>query len=311
MQKKIFQKIKKYQKIVIARHIGPDPDALASQIALRDSIKLTFPQKEVYALGSPAARFSYFGRTDKIASEDYEGALLIALDVPDRARIDGVDLNFIAEIIKIDHHPFMEEYASIEWINEKASSTAEMIVKLILKTKLTLTTPIAEKLFMGIIADSNRFLFTNNSPNVFRVTADLIEKGELDIKALYEMVYKRTITELRFQSYIGTNFTITENGLAHLYLSHDVLQEYNVDPATPGNMINNFNYVEGIDIWVIFSEDRANDNIRGTIRSRGVVINDVANEFGGGGHEFASGVRLNKKSEVALLINRLEEKLKN
>ncbi len=310
MHKKIWQKIKKHQKIIIARHTGPDPDALASQIALRDTIRETFPKKEVYAVGASAARFAYFGSLNKINDEVTKGALLIALDVPDRARIDGVCLTDVAEIIKIDHHPFMEEYANIEWINDQASSTSEMIAQLILQTKLKLTTAVAEKLFMGIIADSNRFLFTNNSPEVFRTTATLIEKSQLDITALYEKVYKRSIVELRFESYIGTNFHITENGLAHLYIPSEVLKEYKVDSATPGNMINNFNYVEGINIWVIFSQDKANNNIRGTIRSRGVVINDIASEFGGGGHEFASGVRLKEQSDMEKLIARLEERLK-
>ena len=41
--KKIYQKIKKYDTIVVARHIGPDPDAVTTQMALKDSIKLTFP----------------------------------------------------------------------------------------------------------------------------------------------------------------------------------------------------------------------------------------------------------------------------
>ena len=57
--KKIFKLIKKYDEIVLARHIGPDPDAVASQIALRDSIKLTFPNKRVYAVGAGVSKFKY------------------------------------------------------------------------------------------------------------------------------------------------------------------------------------------------------------------------------------------------------------
>ena len=45
MFKQIYKEIKKYNNIVIARHVGVDPDAMASQIALRDSIRLTFPEK--------------------------------------------------------------------------------------------------------------------------------------------------------------------------------------------------------------------------------------------------------------------------
>ena len=54
---KIFRLIKKYDKIVLVRHIGPDPDALASTLGLRDSIRLTFPKKEVYAVGAFASNF--------------------------------------------------------------------------------------------------------------------------------------------------------------------------------------------------------------------------------------------------------------
>ncbi len=59
MFKHIYKTIKKYDTIVIARHVGVDPDAMASQIALRDSIKLTFPKKNVYAIGTGTSRFSY------------------------------------------------------------------------------------------------------------------------------------------------------------------------------------------------------------------------------------------------------------
>ena len=89
--KKIFSKIKKYDKIVIARHVGADPDALASQIALRDSIINTFPSKKVYAVGSPAPKFNYIGSLDKIDESIYENSLLIVLDVPDLKRVDGVE----------------------------------------------------------------------------------------------------------------------------------------------------------------------------------------------------------------------------
>ena len=43
--KKIYYEIKKYPNIVIARHIGADPDALGSQFALRELIKNKFPKK--------------------------------------------------------------------------------------------------------------------------------------------------------------------------------------------------------------------------------------------------------------------------
>ena len=62
--RKILKKIKQYNIIVIARHISPDPDAIASQVSLRDAIKLTFPKKEVYAVGTSVSKFKYYGNLD-------------------------------------------------------------------------------------------------------------------------------------------------------------------------------------------------------------------------------------------------------
>ena len=64
MCKRIYKLIKKYDSIVIARHVGPDPDALGSQLGLKESILATFPNKKVYAVGHPASRFKYIGDLD-------------------------------------------------------------------------------------------------------------------------------------------------------------------------------------------------------------------------------------------------------
>ena len=114
--KKIYKKIKKYNTIVIARHIGPDPDAVCSQIALRDTIKATFPSKNVYAVGMSVSRFKSFGTLDKINEEELDNPLLIVLDVPNISRIDGITFSKYNEVIKIDHHPFIESFCDIDLV---------------------------------------------------------------------------------------------------------------------------------------------------------------------------------------------------
>ena len=65
MYKDIYELIKSYNNIVIARHVGVDPDAMASSMALRDSIKLTFPDKNVYAIGNGTVKLHFLGPMDK------------------------------------------------------------------------------------------------------------------------------------------------------------------------------------------------------------------------------------------------------
>ena len=208
--KNIFKKIKEYDNIVIARHIGPDPDALASEIALRDSIKKTFPKKKVYAVGNSVAKFKYFGDLDRIDDAVLDKPLLIVLDVPNKSRIDGINYDVYDYVIRIDHHPNVEEIANLEMVNDSASSTCELIVHLINNTKLKMDKDIASNLFLGIVADSDRFLLSYTTPKTFETVTMLIEEYNLDINKLYKNLYIRPINEVKFQSYITLNMIITE-----------------------------------------------------------------------------------------------------
>ncbi|MBE6143997.1 MAG: bifunctional oligoribonuclease/PAP phosphatase NrnA [Firmicutes bacterium] len=308
---KIYRKIKKYNKIVIARHIGPDPDCLASSIALRDVILNKFPNKEVYAVGCPASTFKYLGHLDKFTDDMYDNSLLIVVDTPDKKRIDGVDASRFKDSIKIDHHPFIEKVCKYELVDDTASSASQMVLELIFKTPLKLTKEAGEKLFIGIVADTNRFLFNYTTPKTFNLVSKLIKETGIEFSKLYDDLYMRPIKEIRFHGWIENNMIVTENGFGYIKLNDDILKEYNVDAATAGNMVNDFNYIDEIYAWAVFSYDRSTDLIRGSIRSRGPIINETASHFGGGGHIFASGVRLKDFNEADLLINELDEVCRN
>ena len=89
--KDILKEIKKYNNIVIARHIGADPDALGSQFALKELLQINFKNKNIYAVGSIASRFRFMGTLDKIDDLDLKESLLIVLDTPDKKRIEDID----------------------------------------------------------------------------------------------------------------------------------------------------------------------------------------------------------------------------
>ncbi len=304
---RIWMKIRKYDKIVIARHIGPDPDALSSTIALRDVIKNTYPNKKVYAVGAPASSFKYIGQLDRFEDDMYEDSLLIVLDTPDRKRVDGVNPNRFEYRIKIDHHPFVEEFCNIEAIDSTASSACQLVLELIFNTRLRLTKEAAEKLFIGIVSDTDRFLFSYTTPKTFNLVAKMIKKTNIEFTGLYEPLYLRPIREVRFQGYVIQNMTVTENGFAYIKLDDEILKEYGVDSSTAGNMINNFNYINEVYAWAMFSVDKNNDIIKASIRSRGPIINETAAKYGGGGHILASGARLKDFDEVDLLVADLDK----
>ncbi|MCI8778555.1 MAG: bifunctional oligoribonuclease/PAP phosphatase NrnA [Bacilli bacterium] len=309
--KKIYKKIRKYDMIVIARHIGPDPDALASELALKEIILETFPNKKVYAVGCPTAKFRYLGTLDKIDDTEITEALLIVTDTPDRRRVDNVDFSLFKESIKIDHHPFIEKFCDLEYIDETASSASQMIMEIVYHTKLKMTKSAAEKLYIGLTADTGRFLFNYTTSRTFDLVSKLIKETKIDFTNLYTNLYIRPLKEIKFLSYIYSNINVTENGFGYLKITDDILTEYNVDPATAGNMVNELNYINEIIAWGLFSVDKVNNNIRGTLRSRGPIVNEIATNYGGGGHTMASGVKLENFEMVDNLINDLDLICKN
>ena len=100
---------------------------------------------------------------------------------------------------------------------------------------------------------------------------------------------------------------ITPNNVGYLYITDELMKEYNIDVATAGNMIGNFNYIDELLVWVLFSQDLLNNNIRVSIRSRGPVINTVAAQFGGGGHAYASGVKIKTSDEIEKIVEALDK----
>ena len=306
IEKKVYKKIKEYKKIVVARHVGPDPDAIASTTALRDSIRLTFPEKEVVAVGLGVSKFKYYGILDKIDPEEFKDCLLIVLDVPNISRVDGIDGLEYKEIMKIDHHPAEDIKGPVDWTNEKACSTCQMIAELILKTPLKLDTKIAGNLYLGIVSDSDRFLLPYTTKETFKVVYDLIRTSKIEFTSLYNYLYDRSLDEVRFQGYLATNMKVTENGLGYLVIPSDIIKEYHVDLATPANLINSFNFIREVSVWTFITEDVKNKVYKVSIRSHGPIINEVASHYHGGGHKYASGARITSEEEIEAFIKDLD-----
>ena len=310
VKKEIIKTIREFDEIVIARHIGPDPDAVASQIALREIIKLNYPDKKVYAVGASVARFKYLGHLDKINENNLTNPLLIILDVPKFDRVDGINKSKYVKTIKIDHHPCDEIVCDLELVDEQASSVCELITELAYLNILKMTREIAEKLFMGIVADSDRFLLSYTSPRTLTMCSMLLNDYKFELTPLYNNLYERGINERKFESYIINNINITENGFGYIKITDEIIREYNVDAGTASNMVNNLNFIKELKVWAFSSYDEKNKIYKINIRSRGIVINEIAEKFNGGGHKFASGARLTTEEEVNELFKALDEACK-
>lgn len=307
IHKQILKKIKEFDTIVIARHIGPDPDAITSEVALRDIIKLNFPKKKVYAIGSGVSKFKCFGILDKISEDvSFNDALLIILDVPRFDRVDGPKKEEFKYTIKIDHHPCEEGVTDLELVDDTAASCTQMITDFVFDTKLKINKEIAENLYAGIVADSDRFLLSYTSPKTLYLAAMLMEKYKIDIMSVYNKLYERPIKERKFESFLISNLKVSKNGFGYIKITNSLIKEFDVDSSTASNMINDLNFIKELKCWAFSSYDDNSKIYKINIRSRNIPINQVAEKFNGGGHKFASGARLKDEESVDALFEALD-----
>ncbi|HDP4495624.1 TPA: pApA hydrolase Pde2, partial [Staphylococcus aureus] len=103
--------------IIIHRHVRPDPDAYGSQLGLKYYIQQKFPQKQVFAVGEAESSLSFIGELDNIDDKTYQDALVIVCDTANAPRIDDERYSTGRKLIKIDHHPAVDQYGDINLVN--------------------------------------------------------------------------------------------------------------------------------------------------------------------------------------------------
>ena len=127
---------------------------------------------------------------------------------------------------------------------------------------------------------------------------------------LYNNLYDRPINERKFEAHILDNMTITENGFGYFKVTDDIIKQYNVDAGTASNLVNNFNFIKELKVWAFSSYDEKTEVFKINIRSREIVINEIAQQYNGGGHKFASGARIKTEEEVNELFEALDNECK-
>ncbi|WP_058307111.1 DHH family phosphoesterase [Gracilibacillus massiliensis] len=303
----ILQKIKQYDTIIIHRHVRPDPDAYGSQNGLAEILKASFPNKSIFVVGEEEASLTFLAEMDNIEDTVYDNALVIVCDTANQARISDQRYKLAKEIIKIDHHPVVDAYGEIQWVDVKASSTSEMIYQFFKEQKdnvLQMTDQAAFLLYCGIVGDTGRFLFPSSTEKTFQYASELVAY-DFDRTEMYEEMYKTNLNIARLKGYILQNISVSENGLSHVKLTKEILDQFDVTPSETSSVVGVLGDIEGIKVWVIFVEEE--ELIRVRVRSKGPVINQVAANYEGGGHPLASGAKIHKWETVDQVLADLEK----
>lgn len=307
MKQQILDSIKEYSKIIIHRHVRPDPDAYGSQGGLAEIIKTSFPEKKVYTVGKEEVSLHFLRRMDVIDDSQYEDALVIVCDTANQERVCDSRYTNGKMLIKIDHHPNDDPYGDLLWVDTTASSVSEMIYDFYLFGKdqgLKMNIEAARLLYSGIVGDTGRFLYPSTTEKTFSHAGELI-KYPFSRTDIYNQMYEIDANIVKLSGYVLQNHVMLSSGVAYMRLDKEVLKQYQATPAQASLLVGNLSSIKGIKAWVFFIEEE--DQIRVRLRSKGPVINIVAKKYNGGGHPLASGASIFSWDEMNHVIEDLEK----
>lgn len=305
----LFNKIEKYDTIIIHRHSRPDLDALGSQRGLALVLKEAYPTKKIYMVGDMSSRYAFLGKMDEITDAVYQNALVIITDVSVRSMVSDYRYELAKEVVIIDHHKNPSDITDQVICDPTKIAVSELIAELLIERNFKISCMAATAFYGGIVTDSGRFQYGETSGNTLKIAGTLLDLGA-DKEFIYRNIYTETLAERQMKNWFANRFEVTKNGVAYLKNDKEVFEKWNVEFFNISRgMVGVMAGIKEIPIWCNFTVDLANNIIVGEFRSRELSIVDIAKKYGGGGHDLACGASLKDWNEVDLVIHDFDELL--
>jgi len=307
MFEKSLELIKKYDTIIIHRHITPDGDAIGSQVGLKYLILENFPDKKVYMVGDEPGRYSFmdYSAPEIVPDEMYKDALAIVLDTSGAELISDQRYKTAKETLRIDHHIQNAPLTDYEVDNTSYESCCGLIAAFAKEQNLKMNPVIAKSLFTGIVTDSGRFRYDATTSRTFEL-ASFLMKTPFETDSIYRNLYSQNYDDVLLRAKFVMKIKFTEHNVAYIYTTKEEVESYNRDIfSISRGMVSVMSDIKGVDFWINFTE--SDRGVIVEVRSTKYNINKIAVKYGGGGHEKASGATLKDRETAMQMLMDLDK----
>jgi len=304
-EEKFFQSLSRPRRIAITMHQKPDGDAIGSSLGLYHYLIQDGHKVKVITPTDYPENLKWLPGTSDvlIGPEDPDAAnwaftsadIIFCLDFNSLHRINEFESAVKdSEAIKvmIDHHLEPEGFDEVRFWDPEASSTAEMVYRLIsARGELDkINQEIAYGLYTGIMMDTGSFRFTSTTPEVHKIVASLIERG-IKINEIHDCIFSNSSeNRLRFLGHCFSNclHILPEYRSAYIIVGKEVFKNYQLKSGETEGLVNYALEIKDITLGVLITEN--DELVKLSFRSRGnFASNEFAKNFEGGGHFYAAG----------------------
>lgn len=295
---------------LIASHINPDGDSVASQLALRgifsrlgkkSTIVNLHPVPRVYRFLPGAASIRVRRR---IVLKPYEAVFVLDSGNASRAGINTKSPS-CPDVVNVDHHVTNTLFGDINLVDSRASSTAEVIYDLARALRIEPDHDMAVNLYAGILTDTGSFRYSSTTPRSMSIAGKLLRHG-IDPHDIAQEIYENAeYKSLRLLGKVLARLGRTPDGkVSWVTFSHRELTSLSNISETEEYV----NFARSLNTAVIaigLKEVRPRE-IRVSLRSKGELdVSALASRYGGGGHRNAAGCTLTgelKRAEKKIVL---------
>lgn len=296
--------LSRFTDFVLTTHVNPDADALGSEMALYHylvqhgkHVRIINYSETPYYLHfldtqSIAEKYNSKIHDDFIASS--ECLIFLDLNIPNRTvKMETALMRSPAFKVCIDHHTNPSDSFNLIITDTCYSSTGELLYDFLFEEcSEPITLQYANPLYAAIMTDTGSFRFDRTTPRVHRIAAMLLEAG-VQPNIVYDHIYDQSkLSKIHLLAEALQSIQLySEGSVAVITIPYDKLLHTQALETDTDGFVNYCMSVEGVKIGMLFLE--LLEGFKVSFRSKGLIpVNQLAAEFGGGGHRNASGLRI-------------------
>lgn len=297
-------------RFAVLSHVNPDGDAVGSVLGMYVSLKKMGKQAWVLTDEPFPGMYDFLpGCRDVLTKQESQNitpSWILCLDVAseNRTSVDIEKMRLKAGLINIDHHITNVSYGDWNLVDPQATSTAELVYRLIKAAGHPLSRDAAKCLYTGLITDTGCFRFSGVREHTMRLAAELLSPG-LDSYQITRYLYEEyPIHRMELERLLLSRVELKLGGiLAMSHLHYKEFQAIGAALSDGENLVDRLRENRGVEVGVLLTQV-SDDTVRASFRSKDLLdVSAVAAVFGGGGHRRAAGLR--SKLPLEELKNRI------
>jgi len=289
----VLRKIEEHQRFVLTSHARPDGDAVGSALACCQILRAMGKQADVVLHDGVPRIYRSLPFADQVVQSSqvegaYDSAIILECDSIHRTRLEGLENRFL---ISIDHHVSGRPFAHVNWIDPHAVATAEMVFRLAREADVKFSAEIATCLYTALMTDTGSFMFQGTNENTFALARELVLAGADPSHCARGIYFSHSVAKIRLLGEALRNLQV-EGYIGYAWVTQKQMERCAAIEEDCEGLVNYVLSIGGIEVAAFFRE-LPDARYRVSLRSKGKLdVAHVAETFGGGGHECASGCSL-------------------